>query len=40
MIQATVPVSDGSSEFGPSHKWAVFPAVSLGWNVSMNLYGK
>lgn len=33
MIQATVR-RDGSSRFGPSHKWAVFPAVSLGWNVS------
>lgn len=24
---------DGSSHFGPNHKWANFPAVSLGWNV-------
>ncbi|MEL7588588.1 MAG: TonB-dependent receptor [Prolixibacteraceae bacterium] len=24
---------DGSSRFGPSNKWATFPAVSVGWNV-------
>lgn len=24
---------DGSSRFGPSHKWANFPAISVGWNV-------
>ncbi len=24
---------DGSSKFGPNHKWATFPAISLGWNV-------
>lgn len=33
MIQATVR-RDGSSNFGPNHKWAVFPSVSLGWNVT------
>jgi len=33
MIQATVR-RDGSSNFGPSNKWAIFPSVSLGWNVS------
>jgi TonB-linked SusC/RagA family outer membrane protein len=32
MFQATVR-RDGSSRFGPSNKWATFPAVSLGWNV-------
>lgn len=32
MIQATLR-RDGSSRFGPSNKWAVFPAVSVGWNV-------
>ena len=32
MIQATLR-RDGSSRLGPSHKWAVFPAVSVGWNV-------
>ena len=32
MIQATVR-RDGSSRFGPKNKWAVFPAVSVGWNV-------
>jgi TonB-linked SusC/RagA family outer membrane protein len=25
---------DGSSNFGPGNKYAVFPAVSIGWNVS------
>ena len=24
---------DGSSRFGPNNKWALFPAVSVGWNV-------
>jgi len=33
MIQATVR-RDGSSNFGPSNKWAIFPSVSLGWNVT------
>ncbi|MDO5523445.1 MAG: TonB-dependent receptor, partial [Bacteroidia bacterium] len=33
MIQATLR-RDGSSNFGPAHKWATFPAVSLGWNVT------
>ena len=32
MIQATVR-RDGSSRFGANNKWAVFPAVSVGWNV-------
>ena len=32
MIQATVR-RDGSSRFGSNNKWAVFPAVSAGWNV-------
>ncbi|MDD2644808.1 MAG: TonB-dependent receptor [Bacteroides sp.] len=32
MIQATLR-RDGSSRFGPDHKWATFPAVSLGWNI-------
>lgn len=32
MVQATLR-RDGSSNFGPSHKWATFPAVSLGWNL-------
>lgn len=32
MLQATVR-RDGSSRFGPNHKWAVFPALSVGWNV-------
>lgn len=33
MFQATVR-RDGSSRFGASNKWAIFPAVSLGWNVT------
>jgi len=32
MLQATVR-RDGSSRFGPNNKWAVFPALSIGWNV-------
>jgi TonB-linked SusC/RagA family outer membrane protein len=32
MFQATVR-RDGSSRFGPNNKWAIFPAVSVGWNV-------
>ena len=32
MIQATLR-RDGSSRFGPDHKWATFPAVSLGLNI-------
>lgn len=33
MFQATVR-RDGSSNFGPSNKWATFPSFSLGWNVT------
>ncbi len=33
IFQATVR-RDGSSNFGPSHKWATFPAFSAGWNVT------
>ncbi len=32
MIQATLR-QDGSSKFGANNKWAMFPAVSAGWNV-------
>ena len=32
MLQFTMR-RDGSSRFGPDHKWATFPAVSVGWNV-------
>lgn len=32
MIQVTLR-RDGSSRFGPNNKWALFPAVSVGWNV-------
>jgi hypothetical protein len=33
IFQATVR-RDGSSNFGASHKWGIFPSVSLGWNVT------
>ncbi len=33
MIQLTVR-RDGSSNFGPENKWATFPSVSGGWNVT------
>ncbi len=33
MIQATVR-RDGSSNFGANNKWAIFPSVSLGWNMT------
>ncbi len=33
MFQATIR-RDGSSNFGPSHKWATFPSFSVGWNVT------
>jgi len=33
MVQATVR-RDGSSRFGANNKWATFPAVSLGWNIT------
>ncbi|MEM1268864.1 MAG: TonB-dependent receptor [Bacteroidota bacterium] len=29
---------DGSSRFGDNNKWAVFPAVSLGWRLSDDLF--
>jgi len=33
MLEFTIR-RDGSSRFGPGHKWATFPAVSAGWNVT------
>lgn len=33
MMQVTVR-RDGSSNFGPNNKWATFPSVSLGWNIT------
>ena len=33
MFQFTVR-RDGSSNFGPKNKWATFPSVSLGWNIT------
>lgn len=32
MLQATVR-RDGSSRFGPSHKYGTFPSASIGWNI-------
>ena len=32
IMQATVR-RDGASSFGPNNKWAVFPSVSVGWNI-------
>ncbi len=33
MLQFTVR-RDGSSRFGPNNKWATFPSVSVGWNIT------
>ncbi|MBO4842109.1 MAG: TonB-dependent receptor [Bacteroidales bacterium] len=33
MLEFTIR-RDGSSRFGPGHKWATFPAVSAGWNMT------
>jgi len=33
MLQVTVR-RDGSSRFGPNNKWATFPSVSVGWNIT------
>jgi len=33
MFQATIR-RDGSSNFGPSNKWATFPSLSAGWNIT------
>lgn len=33
MLQFTIR-DDGSSNFGANNKWAVFPAVSVGWNLT------
>lgn len=37
MLQATVR-RDGSSNFGPSHKWGIFPSFSVGWNVTSEAF--
>lgn len=39
MLQLTLR-RDGSSRFGPDHKWATFPAVSAGWNILNEPYLK
>lgn len=33
MFQGTIR-RDGSSNFGPNNRWAVFPSFSLGWNIT------
>ncbi|MDH6308955.1 TonB-linked SusC/RagA family outer membrane protein [Dysgonomonas sp. PFB1-18] len=33
MLQFTIR-RDGSSKFGPNNKWATFPSVSVGWNIT------
>lgn len=33
MLQATIR-RDGSSRFGSNNKWATFPSVSVGWNIT------
>ncbi|MBX2966573.1 MAG: TonB-dependent receptor [Cyclobacteriaceae bacterium] len=33
MFQGTIR-RDGSSNFGPNNRWAVFPSLSLGWNIT------
>ncbi len=32
--------TDGSSRFGPDNRWAVFPSVSAGWNISRESFYK
>ena len=32
--------TDGSSRFGPDNRWAVFPSVSAGWNLSKESFYK
>ncbi|MCF2502007.1 TonB-dependent receptor [Dyadobacter sp. CY107] len=32
LLESTVR-ADGSSKFGPGHKWGTFPSVAVGWNV-------
>jgi len=32
LLESTVR-TDGSSKFGPGHKWGTFPSVAVGWNV-------
>lgn len=37
ILQATVR-RDGSSNFGPTHKWGIFPSLSVGWNVTNEVF--
>lgn len=37
MVQLTLR-RDGSSHFGANHKWATFPAFSIGWNLTNEPY--
>jgi len=31
---------DGSSKFGPTHRWGTFPAISAGWRLSRESFGQ
>lgn len=39
MLSASVR-RDGSSNFGPNHKWGNFPSVSAGWNIAEEAFMK
>ncbi|MDQ6477240.1 TonB-dependent receptor [Dyadobacter sp. LHD-138] len=39
MLSASIR-RDGSSNFGPSHKWGNFPSVSAGWNIAQETFMK
>src|SRR5690606_1713406 len=32
LLETTIR-TDGSSRFGPGHKWGTFPSVAVGWNL-------
>lgn len=39
LIEATAR-TDGSSRFGPGHKWGFFPSTAIGWNVHQEAFMK
>ena len=39
MLEATLR-RDGSSNFGPNHKWGSFPSLSAGWNITNEKFMK
>ncbi len=39
LVEATAR-ADGSSKFGPGHKWGFFPSTALGWNVHQEEFMK